>query len=282
MQTWTFEAIGTRWDITHPLTGEDEARVRSAIEQRIEEFDKNYSRFRGDSLIAKIARDAGSFEMPTDFAPLFALYKKLFEITRGLFTPCIGGVLEDLGYDKTYSFTSRVSRPLVDFARISFDGRVLHTEEPVLLDFGAGGKGYLIDIIADMLAKECTAFAVNAGGDIRVHGIPKFRVGLEDPQATENALGVLEIENESICGSAGNRRAWGNNHHIVNPVTHQSPKDILATWVVARNTMEADALSTALFFLSPAVLTEDFTFDWALLSNDRSVRFSDRCKGVFF
>lgn len=282
MQTWTFEAIGTRWDITHSLTGDDEVHVRSKIEKRIDEFDTNYSRFREDSLILKIAREAGSFEMPEDFAPLFALYAKLYDVTGGLFTPCVGTVLEDLGYDKKYSFTARDARAVVDFRTVRFDGTHVHTEVPVLLDFGAGGKGYLIDIVSEILAESCDTFVINAGGDIRVRGIPEFRVGLEDPDTTENALGVISITNESICGSAGNRRAWGTVHHIVNPRTHQSPENILATWVITPSAMEADALSTALFFVTPEILAEQFKYEWAVLAKDRSVRFSSRFKSGFF
>jgi thiamine biosynthesis lipoprotein ApbE len=38
---------------------------------------------------------------------------------------------------------------------------------PVMLDFGAAGKGYLIDIVADILRQEqIESFCVDAGGDM--------------------------------------------------------------------------------------------------------------------
>ena len=52
-------------------------RVRS----HIEEFDKNYSRFRNDSIVASIAHSAGTYEMPADFEPLNRLYRDLYERT---------------------------------------------------------------------------------------------------------------------------------------------------------------------------------------------------------
>src|SRR5687767_1361023 len=49
--TFTFDAIGTRWciDTEEPLRGE----VRDRILDRIQRFDRTYSRFRPDSLVAQ-------------------------------------------------------------------------------------------------------------------------------------------------------------------------------------------------------------------------------------
>jgi hypothetical protein len=51
--TFTFDAIGTRWciDTDEPLGGE----VRDRILDRIRRFDRTYSRFRPDSLVAQVA-----------------------------------------------------------------------------------------------------------------------------------------------------------------------------------------------------------------------------------
>ena len=51
--TFTFDAIGTRWcvDTDEPLRGE----VRDWILDRIRRFDRTYSRFRPDSLVARVA-----------------------------------------------------------------------------------------------------------------------------------------------------------------------------------------------------------------------------------
>ncbi len=272
MKSHCFEAIGTHWEIRSTAREDLLARIHA----RIETFDRNYSRFRSDSLISFIARGGGEHQMPDDFAPLWEIYVKLNSLTEGMFTPLVGAVLEDLGYDSRYSFKESEPRPLIAFSALSYDGEVLSVPAPALLDFGAAGKGYLIDIIATVLIESgVDTFMINAGGDILSHGA-MLRVGLEDPDDQTKVVGVMEIRDESICASAGNRRRWGSHHHIINPKTRTSVDAISATWVAADNALTADALSTALYFAEPEVLAEEFDFEWLLLQPDRSARYSSR------
>ena len=77
------------------------------------------------------------------------------------------------------------------------------------MDFGAAGKGYLIDLVAKVLQKhKLDYFCVDAGGDMFYHNIgnEKLRVGLEHPDNPKQVIGVANIYNQSICASAGNRR----------------------------------------------------------------------------
>ena len=82
------------------------------------------------------------------------------------------------------------------------------------------GKGYLIDIVGEIVEKnDIHDFFINAGGDIVVKssGETNKRIGLENPENAKQAVGLVEINNMSICGSAGNRRVWDKYHHIINP-----------------------------------------------------------------
>jgi len=73
----------------------------------------------------------------------------------------------------------------------------------------------------------------------------------------------------------------GKYHHIINPVTAESPRHILALWTVAETTLLADALSTALFFVEPDVLHK-YSFDYAILYADKTTRVSPSFPGYFF
>lgn len=277
---WTFEAIGTQWEIDVEAGEEIAPRAYEAVRARIEQFDKDYSRFRNDSLVSAIAKNAGRYAMPEDWPPLWELYRKLHNATDGAVNILVGGLLEDVGYDAAYSFTERPLRKIPESTALSFDGLHLSVSEPVVIDIGAAGKGYCIDIVATILEEnDISSYTIDAGGDIAHAGAP-LRVALEDPQDASLAVGVIEIENESICASAWNRRQWGARHHIIDPRTGESPKDILATWVIAKRALEADGLATALFFTEPKNLSE-FSFEWAVMRADRSVRFSPRFERTF-
>lgn len=282
-----FEAIGTRWeiDVFDVPSFYSEKTIKQRILAKIEKFDKTYSHFREDSFITCLKKE-GAYKLPRDSKTLFDLYQKLYQYTDGFFTPLIGETLSQAGYDSSYSFTAqKLSAPLTWNQALSYNFPLLTLKKPVLLDVGAAGKGYLVDQIGQLLKKEeISSFCIDAGGDILYENIQnKFiRVGLENPDNTDQVIGVCEIRNESICGSAGNRRQWGKYHHIINPKTLQSPKNIKATWVIAEKTIISDALSTCLFFVKPEVLAAYFQFEYAILHKDLTVQLSKNFPGEIY
>ena len=156
----------------------------------------------------------------------------------------------------------------------------LMLSKPVLLDFGACGKGYLVDIVSEILEGiGIKSYCVDAGGDMRCRSAKvkseKLKVGLENPNNKEEVIGVINLGNQSLCGSSGNRRTWANFHHIINPETLTSPREISAVWVVADETIKADILTTGLFFVSPETLLKHFDFQYLILYPDFSIKKSD-------
>lgn len=271
---FVFEAIGTTWtiNITSPLAQQKKESILGKIKKRIEQFDKTYSRFRKDSLVTKISTKKGTYKMPPDAKELFSLYKNLYEATEHALTPLIGQTMTESGYDANYSLTPT---PLTKLPKwedaIGYHYPNLSVKKPILLDFGAAGKGYLVDIIAELIKRNgITDFYINAGGDI-LHSDPAnkpIRVGLEHPTDLNKIIGVASITNQSICASAGNRRDWGKFHHIINPHTLSSPRSALSSWVIADSAILADGLATSLFFTSGKKLQTKFSFEYLILQND--------------
>ncbi len=97
-----------------------------------------------------------------------------------------------------------------------------------------------------------------------------------------NAIGVANIVNQSICGSATNRRAWRDFNHVMDPRTLLSVTDIVATWVVADSALVADGLATALFFVSPETLLSEYTFEYVIVRADYSYEKSSGFPGDMF
>ena len=153
------------------------------------------------------------------------------------------------------------------------------------MDFGAAGKGYLVDSIGLILEKnKISSYCIDASGDIRYRQKDRLaiRVGLENPLNTKQVIGVVNLSNQSICGSSGNRRTWGEYHHIINPLTLTSPTNILSTWVIADTAVISDALATALFFIKPEIFLKDFSFHYAILYKDYSIVSSWDFPGAFY
>jgi thiamine biosynthesis lipoprotein len=286
-RTTRFEAIGTGWELDTVLPLEPE--TAAAVAARIDRFDRTWSRFRADAFIARFTAGPVSTVFPDDArddaVALLDTYRRLHDATAGAVTPFIGTSLERLGYDASYTLVPQgpaLAAPRWDdVAR--WDGEVLETSVPLVIDVGAAGKGRLVDLVADALRRHGhEAFTIDASGDLRhEHGsraADPIRVALEHPYDPGKAIGVATIADGALCASAVNRRAWGDGlHHVIDGRTGEPTRTVAATWVTAPDAMVADGLATALFFSDHATLAEAFAFESVRMFTtgltDRSVGF---------
>jgi thiamine biosynthesis lipoprotein len=186
---------------------------------------------------------------------LLALYRELYGASGGRVSPLVGCALESLGYDAQYRLTpSSARQPVPSWEdALSWDGEYLTTATPVLLDIGAAGKGFLVDLVSAMLTRRgIPQHVVDGSGDLITHGVP-LRVALEHPLDPSKAIGVVELsggpEDAALCASASNRRAWGDGlHHVLDAVTGEPTSEVIATWAIASTAAWADGAATALFF----------------------------------
>ena len=199
----------------------------------------------------------------------------------------MGDVLNHLGYDATYRLTSLPGRadpvpPFDDVWRL--EDTTLTTYRPITIDVGAAGKGFLVDLIADLLGGHgCDDYTIDASGDLRHAGATPEKVALENPRDASRALGVATLDNAALAASATNRRTWGNGlHHIVDALTGLPTRQVEATFVVADSAAVADGLATALFFAPPDALQGSFQFDWVMMLSDGGLRASPDFPGEVF
>jgi FAD:protein FMN transferase len=292
---WSFkvDALGTQWEIA---TGEplDDA-LRQLILKRINDFERTYSRFRDDSLVAHIAaaHEGGRFLFPEDSTVLFDLYDRLYKATAGAVDPLVGRRLELLGYDRTYSLTpapaavreaEALPRPKWS-SDVIRDGTTVITHVPVVIDVGAAGKGYLVDLVSELLRTAgVTDYVIDGSGDLRHSGQSPIRVGLEHPFDPALVIGVSNLRDAALCASAVNRRAWVDGlHHVLDARTRDPVHHIVATWVVAEDAATADGLATALFVTAPETLAETFSFAYVRMFADGRAEVSENFDGrVFF
>lgn len=277
------KALGTGLLIStpHPITAE----LRGEMERFIDEYEHALSRFRADSLVAHIgnAEHGGHFDFPDWAGPLFDLYDALHAATRGAIDPCVGEDLIRLGYDPALSFTVEADagerlgalhgRAVWGRDVVRSSGTTLVTRSPVHVDFGACGKGYLVDSLGGLLTdselsrtshvksaettnptcqsstsdskRESAApeFVIDAGGDLLARTNKPIRVALEDPDDPSCAVGVALIGDGAFCASAPSRRHWEvavNEqthlaiHHLLNAIDGLPAQQTEATWVAVR------------------------------------------------
>ncbi len=288
------KALGTGIVIsTSRLVHED---VRTRMSEFLETYEQTLSRFRNDSLVAEIGESThgGSFDFPDWSEPLFDLYDALFAATDGAIDPCIGEDLIRLGYDASLSFTvgSGAAEHLGTIRGratwgndVERHGTTLITHKPIHLDFGACGKGYLVDLLGDELNGTVEEFVIDAGGDLLAHSSEPITIALEDPKDPTSAIGVAHMANGALCASAPSRRHWNvpvneqvqlSIHHLLNAIDGLPCQQVEATWTCVAKTAEshyptalADGLATALFTASPEQLSRRFPFTCVTLDTDR-------------
>lgn len=281
-QRWDFEAIGTSWriDSATPLGEEDRAAVSAVIDA----FDREWSRFRADSVVRGLA-SGGSVPAPADAGDLLGVYAALDDATAGAVNPLIGDALARRGYDADYSLRDRGPQAAPVDWRTVLDaaGGRLTLRRPALIDIGAVGKGRLVDLVLAVLRPRVTGWlVVDASGDLAVRGI-RQRIALEHPFDATRAIGIWSIADAALCASAVNRRAWGDGlHHVLDARTGQPVRSYAATWAVAADAMTADAVATALFFDGGPRFAADRDASWVRMRTDGTVEWSPDCEAELF
>lgn len=286
---FAFDAIGTSWEVDTPDPLPQP--VQHAIRDLTDQFDATYSRFRTDSTVSKIsdAIGGGEFDFPPEAQVMFELYDRLHAATDGAVDPLVGCDLERLGYDRHYTLTpiqaaKHSGQRQIWGINVRRQGSKLFTGQPLVVDLGAVGKGFLVDAVAaHLLSLGINDFLVDASGDMLHRGAVPIVIGLEHPADPETIIGTANLMNGSICASASNRRRWGDElHHVLDGRTGLPTSDVVATWVTCADAATADGLATALFFAPGARLQEDFKFAYVRMFSDGRAEISANFEGEIF
>jgi thiamine biosynthesis lipoprotein len=281
---FSFDGIGTRWEVSTPSPLADGHRRR--LLDVVADYDSAWSRFRPDSLVSRAARQPGSYDFPAGAADLEPLYRALYRLCGGAMTPLIGGSLAQLGYDGGYSLRPLgppVAAPRWEDA-LEWNATVLTTRAPVVIDVGAAGKGQLADLLsAELSACGIGEHFIDASGDLLNSSRAPVEVALEHPYDTSRAIGTLPLSAGALCASAANRRVWGDGlHHVLDGTTGAPVRTVVASWAMAGTAMLADALATALFFVEGTRLREEFEFSWLTVYSDGHAEYSADFEGALF
>ncbi len=136
------------------------------------------------------------------------------------------------------------------------------TDPRMTLDVGAIAKGYAVEMVGRSLEeKGITGYVINVGGNVRTVGLKgdgtPWTVGIENPDedAEDPYFAYLYLNGQSLVTSGSYQRYYvvdgKRYHHIIDPDTLM-PEDLyLSVSVVCKSSADGDALSTALFCMTP-------------------------------
>ena len=185
------------------------------------------------------------------------------EETHGAFDPTVGARMEARGFNRDYRDGAVVGFGVSDKEPVSYrdvmlneSARSVRLERALLLDLGAVAKGLAIDMAVQEL-RPLANFVVDAGGDLYCGGHnaaeQPWTVGIRHPRESHALLTRVTIADAALCTSGDYERRVADDtvgeHHLLDPSTGASPRDVISASVIAPTAMVADALGTAAFVL---------------------------------
>jgi thiamine biosynthesis lipoprotein len=248
------------------LTEEIEAGF-NRTEKYIQDGEKRFTRFSGDSELSQLNRSAGEwFEASDDLYQVVEMAVDFHRSTGKIFDPGILTALERAGYDRTmddlHPLGTQVQPITVTVAQADFDQvemdparNRIRLPAGLKIDLGGIAKGWIAERAAGVLSEYAQACAVDAGGDAYMIGVPShsdtWRISLEDPSDPSHTLAILKVHPGAIATSAITKRRWQQGdkvqHHLIDPRTQQPAEtDWLSVTVVAEHAVQAEVYAKCL------------------------------------
>jgi FAD:protein FMN transferase len=254
-----FTAMASPCEVLLPSMSHHAAlAIGTVAAQEAWRVEKKYSRYRDDSVTARIHENRGTaIEVDAETASLIDFASQCFDLSEGLFD-ITSGVLRRVW---TFDGSDRIPEAaaierllrLVGFDKLQWKPPHLLLPAGMELDFGGIGKEYAVDRAYELLAvRDWTPFLINFGGDLRANRSPSHRpwqVGIERPDTDRDATMVLDLEYGALATSGDSRRYLLKDGirygHILNPLTGWPPPDSpRSISVAASSCTEAGLLST--------------------------------------
>ncbi|MEW5865482.1 MAG: FAD:protein FMN transferase [Bacillota bacterium] len=231
------------------------------------------SRFVATSDVSRINQGAGGDPVQVSDETFMLLDRalKCSELSGGAFDITIGPVVDAWGFgtDKPHvpdAPTLARALSLVNWRALELnpEGKTVRLPLPGMsIDLGGIAKGYAADRAATVLRDHGIQHAlIDAGGNIaavgtRPDGKP-WRIGIRDPRGENPAdtIGpVIVVKDAAVVTSGDYERFFVDNgqryHHIFDPSTGKPASLARSATVIAKNSCDADMLSTAVFVLGP-------------------------------
>jgi thiamine biosynthesis lipoprotein len=211
-------------------------RAADAAIADVARIEAKYSRYRDDSLTARINRAAGGLPVAIDAetAALLRYADECHALSDGFFDITSGVLRRAWNFRQEAAVVPDAATlagltALIDWPAVEWDGHAVRLPRAGMeIDFGGVGKEYA----ADRMATICTEHGirhglVNLGGDLRAigpqgDGTP-WRVGIRHPRRARDALAGFDLAAGALATSGDYERfveiAGRRYSHILNPRT---------------------------------------------------------------
>ena len=253
--------FGTSYNITY----QSNDNLKPEIEKALAEVDASLSPFNEKSVITHVNKNE-AVTLDDHFITVFRLSSEIYKDTEGAFDITVAPLVNAWGFGFKNGITP--DRHAIDslmqfvgFDKVKLqDGKIIKTDDRLMLDCSAIAKGYGVDAVARLLkSKGIDNYMVEIGGEIVASGeSPKgapWRIGVSKPDddsvnVSNEIQGIINISNRAMATSGNYRNFYykgGKKYaHTIDPKTGCPVQhSILSATVVSDECAKADAYATA-------------------------------------
>ncbi len=286
-------SFGTSFLIQFEGKNNNEIILKNKIDSIFKIINNSFSTYISDSDISKINLGDSLIVVDEHFKKVFLRSYDIWKLSKGYFDPTVGSMVNAYGFgpgNKIKNISKKQLDSLIEltgFSKVSLTskGTIKKKFSNIYLDFNAIGKGYIVDVISELLISyDIKNFLIEIGGEIIAKGKNPntgnfWKVAIDNPNQKKNRqfIKTVLLKNKALATS-GNYRKYrfdsltGNKYvHTINPKNGKSfQSKILSVSVIASDCMTADAWATALMImpieLSKSVIEsiEDVDAYWIL------------------
>ncbi|HEX9658654.1 MAG TPA: FAD:protein FMN transferase [Rhodothermales bacterium] len=235
-------------------------QILQAAFDAVRQVDRELSVHRSNSELSRLNDSPGTWRPATRLlSEVSRSALALGDLSEGALDVTVLPVLRRLGFAP--GGRSPAAPEVVDFTKLKVNGKNVMLESGgYAVDFGGIAKGFAVDEALRMLREDgIDAALLDAGGDLFAMGRPetgkRWRIGIRDPFEPDTLFAVVDVEDEAVATSgtyAQTRTVDGVEvSHIIDPRSCRSVNHVVSATVLARDTMRADALATAISVMEP-------------------------------
>ena len=258
--------MGTAINVELWHTDVDQGRVLIlAVMDEMHRIDDLMSTYKPGSELSRVNARAGAGPVTVN-KELLALIERAQEfsdITHGAFDITYASAGQYYDYRQGRKPDSKQLAeilPAINYHHVRLDplrSTVQFLKPGVRIDLGGIAKGYAVDrSIALLQAAGARNALVSAGGDTRVigrHWDHPWKIGIRAPRNGDGIVSMIPLEDAAISTSGDYERFFEEDgvryHHILNPGTGDSPREVHSTSIIGSNATDTDALSTSVFVM---------------------------------
>ncbi len=261
-QTYTGAALAFGATISIQAVHADQRQAELAIEDALaaaQKIDRLMTLHRADSQVALLNRHGFLDRPDPHLRTVLANAQQLSGLTQGAFDITVQPLWH--AYSAAAARATlptaeqrRAALALVDWRQLMVDDQRIALLRPgMAITLNGIAQGYAVDLARASLQARGIRHALLDTGEFGAHGRNsaqrEWTVGIRDPRDSQALAGILPMGERCVATSGDYESAFTPDfahHHIFDPASGDSPRELASVTVIAPSGMQADGLSTAL------------------------------------